>query len=294
MFATHLGRLQSRSLENSRLPRQERAPLHGRCAHGSAVRYFRPSPRRRLRTAPGDGTPGSHVPGIGRGNRRNCTDRRRGATLPAARLQGCAVWFRLAGSPRGVAVAANFLRSSSASSTVSARSKIVAGSPFGTTCRIRSWTCCSLSRVSRLIVNWTLNRSGASGVTAGRGGVDFPRIRSWAGCRCRRFHNARRLRQLPSTRKPEACGPVMRRLAAASARRSILRSRACSCNARPRATRPHSHRSNAAPAVARREVQAPVGDVLQQGRKPSRRTRHLDPVQRRVFRVMEHLSAVRE
>ena len=73
---------------------------------------------------------------------------------------------------RGVVVAANFLRSSSASSTVSARSKIVAGSPFGTTCRIRSWTCRSLSRVSRLIVNWTLNRSGASGVTAGPGGVD--------------------------------------------------------------------------------------------------------------------------
>jgi hypothetical protein len=60
------------------------------------------------------------------------------------------------GAVRGVAVAASFARSSSASKRVSARSKIAAGSPFGIECRSRSWTLRSLSCVLRDTVNWTL------------------------------------------------------------------------------------------------------------------------------------------
>ena len=51
------------------------------------------------------------------------------------------------------AVAADLFLVRSVSSSVSARSKIAARSPFGITCRIRSCTCRSLSCVARLIVN---------------------------------------------------------------------------------------------------------------------------------------------
>jgi hypothetical protein len=53
----------------------------------------------------------------------------------------------------GRSVAANFLRASSCSSAVSARSKISAGFPSATACRSMSRAHSSLSRMAPLAVN---------------------------------------------------------------------------------------------------------------------------------------------
>ena len=69
---------------------------------------------------------------------------------------------------RGRSVAAIFDFSRFASNTVSAWSKIVAGSPFATVWRSRSWTRRNFRYVSSDTVNCTLYRPGASGSVFGR------------------------------------------------------------------------------------------------------------------------------
>src|SRR6266481_3791161 len=71
---------------------------------------------------------------------------------------------------RGRRPTANFRRTSSSTSTCSARPTICAGSPLGIVSRRRSWAISSISHVSVLAVNITRYRSGDSGWTSGGGG----------------------------------------------------------------------------------------------------------------------------
>ena len=135
----------------------------------------RNTPPPRIRCAPGSGARGSRRRSHHRGVRREVVKLEK-ASLPAAalraderapatsrfqtsRLTAAGMWRDLRRSTRaarGRSVAANFACSRSTSSSVSARSKIAAGSPFGIECRKRSCTRRSLSCVSRDTVNCTL------------------------------------------------------------------------------------------------------------------------------------------
>jgi len=101
----------------------------------------------------------------GRGTAAPCSPRLPRRRARRARSHGetrgsCAV--------RGLAVAANFFRSTSRSRSGSARTKMAPGSPSGISPRSRSWRRRSCSSVSWSIVNCTRYRSGASGAIAGR------------------------------------------------------------------------------------------------------------------------------
>ncbi len=76
-----------------------------------------------------------------------------------ARFTRAGIWrdrFRAPWLGRGFAAAASFLRATSSSRSVSARSKIAPGSPSGTSRRRSSWARRNFSCVAAPTVNWTV------------------------------------------------------------------------------------------------------------------------------------------
>jgi hypothetical protein len=87
------------------------------------------------------------------------------ATASRLAARGTYLSTRLAFAARGRLVFPNFLASTLSRSASSARSSTSARSPDGTWCRRSACARTSFAWVSALIVSWSANRSGASGVT---------------------------------------------------------------------------------------------------------------------------------